>query len=164
MFGTFTPESLKKFAEANGFNTKNVDFSEGIFDFKVCEKPNYERYGVPNTSKCNAPNKEVKPNPYMTEEQLININKRPPEIVAGTQLRFTQAEEKLISKCMQKVPEAWRKHKRKFCTLELAVKTGKITKAQYFEESNKRGKEWREEHPEMFAGRAEPGLFGAKND
>ena len=60
MFGTFTPESLKKFAEANGFSTKNVDFSEGIFDFKVCEKPNKERYGVPNNSKCNAPNREVK--------------------------------------------------------------------------------------------------------
>ena len=60
MFGTFTPESLKKFAEANGFNTKNVDFSEGIFDYKVCEKPNKERYGVPDRDKCKAPNREVK--------------------------------------------------------------------------------------------------------
>jgi len=65
MLGTFTPESLKKFAEANGFDTENADFSEGVFDFKICEKPNKERYGIPNSDKCKSPNKEVKnsPNP-----------------------------------------------------------------------------------------------------
>jgi len=59
MFGTFTSESLKNFAEANGFNTENVDFSEGIFDYKICERPNKKRYGIPDDNKCNAPNKEV---------------------------------------------------------------------------------------------------------
>ena len=89
MFGTFTAESLKNFAEANGFNTKNVDFSEGIFDYKVCERPNKKRYGIPDNNKCNAPNKEVehglmdrlkgKLAPYLSEEELINENKRPAE-------------------------------------------------------------------------------------
>lgn len=87
MFGTFTPESLKNFAEANGFNTKNVDFSEGIFDYKVCERPNKTRYGIPDDNKCHAPNKENehglmdrlkgKLAPYLSEEELINENKRP---------------------------------------------------------------------------------------
>jgi len=59
MLGTFTPESLKKFAEANGFDTENADFSEGVFDFKVCSTPKGETYGIPNSSKCAAPNREI---------------------------------------------------------------------------------------------------------
>jgi len=59
MLGTFTPESLKKFAEANGFDTENADFSEGVFDFKVCSTPKGETYGIPDSSKCAAPNREI---------------------------------------------------------------------------------------------------------
>jgi hypothetical protein len=59
MLGTFTPESLKKFAEANGFDTGNADFSEGVFDFKVCSTPKGETYGIPDSSKCAAPNREI---------------------------------------------------------------------------------------------------------
>jgi len=59
MLGTFTPESLKKFAEANGFDTENADFSEGVFDFKVCSTPKGETYGIPDSSKCASPNREI---------------------------------------------------------------------------------------------------------
>jgi hypothetical protein len=59
MLGTFTPESLKNFAEANGFDTENADFSEGVFDFKVCSTPKGETYGIPDSSKCASPNREI---------------------------------------------------------------------------------------------------------
>lgn len=58
--GHFTAEALQEFAEMKGLDTGNQDFSEGVFDFKVCEKPNGKRYGIPDQDKCRAPNREAK--------------------------------------------------------------------------------------------------------
>jgi hypothetical protein len=63
MLGNFSPESLRAFAEALNLNTGNQDFSEGVFDFKVCEKPDGKHYGIPDDIKCAPPNKEVKSRP-----------------------------------------------------------------------------------------------------
>jgi hypothetical protein len=62
MFGHFSPEALQKFQEMQGL-TSNQDFSEGVFDFKVCQKPDGKYYGIANDSKCEAPAKEVKKAP-----------------------------------------------------------------------------------------------------
>jgi len=62
-FGHFTTEALQAFAEAKGLDTKNQDFSEGVFDFKVCERPNGKHYGIPDQDKCKAPNREAKEAP-----------------------------------------------------------------------------------------------------
>jgi len=62
-FGHFTAEALQQFAEAKGLDTKNQDFSEGVFDFKICEKPDGKFYGIPNQAKCKAPNKEATSRP-----------------------------------------------------------------------------------------------------
>ena len=59
MFGHFSPEALKAFAEAHNLDTGNQDFSEGLFDFKVCKKPSGERFGISDDEKCAPPNKEV---------------------------------------------------------------------------------------------------------
>ena len=63
MLGRFSEESLRAFAEFNNLNTGNQDFSEGIFDFKVCQKPDGKNYGIPDQDKCKAPAKEVKTRP-----------------------------------------------------------------------------------------------------
>ncbi len=63
MLGHFSPEALKAFAQAHNLNTGNQDFSEGVFDFKVCQKPDGKHYGIPDDSKCVAPAKEVKSRP-----------------------------------------------------------------------------------------------------
>jgi len=61
--GHFTAEALQEFAETKGLDTKNQDFSEGVFDFKVCERPNGKRYGIPDQDECKAPNREAKEAP-----------------------------------------------------------------------------------------------------
>jgi hypothetical protein len=61
--GHFTAEALKAFAEAKGLYTKNQDFSEGVFDFKICEKPDGKFYGIPDEAKCKAPNREATARP-----------------------------------------------------------------------------------------------------
>ena len=76
-FGHFTAEALQEFAEAKGLDTKNQDFSEGVFDFKVCQKPNGENYGIPNQDKCQPPNKEAstRPDPgFLNSKQGKAIN------------------------------------------------------------------------------------------
>jgi len=62
MLGSFSKEALEKFQEMQGLES-DQDFSEGVFDFKVCQKPNGKHYGIPNDSKCVAPAKEVKERP-----------------------------------------------------------------------------------------------------
>lgn len=49
MLGSFSPASLSKFQELVGLES-NQDFSEGVFDFKICERPNGSRYGT--SGKC----------------------------------------------------------------------------------------------------------------
>ena len=63
MLGRFSPQALRAFAEAHNLDTGNQDFSEGVFDFKVCQKPDGKHYGIPDDSKCVAPAKEVKSRP-----------------------------------------------------------------------------------------------------
>jgi hypothetical protein len=60
MFGHFSPEVLHAFADAHNLSTENQDFSEGVFNFKMCQKPNGQRYGVSANEKCKPPSKEVK--------------------------------------------------------------------------------------------------------
>lgn len=60
MFGHFTPAALHAFAQAHNLDTGNQDFSEGVFDFKMCQKPSGEKYGVSTNEKCKPPSKEVK--------------------------------------------------------------------------------------------------------
>jgi hypothetical protein len=62
MFGSFSKESLEKFQEMQGL-TSNQDFSEGLFDFKVCQKPDGKHYGIPESAKCEAPAREVTTRP-----------------------------------------------------------------------------------------------------
>jgi hypothetical protein len=62
MFGSFSKEALEKFQNLQGLES-NQDFSEGVFDFKVCEKPDGKHYGIPDSDKCAAPNKEAKVRP-----------------------------------------------------------------------------------------------------
>ena len=76
-FGHFTAEALQAFAEAKGLDTKNQDFSEGVFDFKICEKPDGKFYGIPNQAKCKAPNKEAAARPdtgFLNSQQGRAIN------------------------------------------------------------------------------------------
>ena len=63
MLGRFSEESLRAFAEAHNLSTGNQDFSEGVFDFKVCQKPDGKNYGIPDQDKCKAPAKEVTTRP-----------------------------------------------------------------------------------------------------
>lgn len=76
-FGHFTAEALQEFAEAKGLDTKNQDFSEGVFDFKICEKPDGKFYGIPNQGKCKAPNREAAARPdtgFLNSQQGKAIN------------------------------------------------------------------------------------------
>lgn len=60
MLGRFSEKALHAFAEAHNLNTGNQDFSEGVFDFKVCQKPDGGRYGIPDNWDCSPPNTETK--------------------------------------------------------------------------------------------------------
>ena len=52
-FGHFTPEALQAFAEMKGLDTGNQDFSEGVFDFKICERPSDGKfYGISDKKNC----------------------------------------------------------------------------------------------------------------
>jgi hypothetical protein len=62
MFGSFSKESLEKFQEMLGLSSSQ-DFSEGLFDFKVCEKPDGKHYGIPGNARCEAPAREVTTRP-----------------------------------------------------------------------------------------------------
>jgi hypothetical protein len=42
---------------------RGVNYSEGVFDFKVCQKPDGRHYGIPDQDQCQKPNKEVKTAP-----------------------------------------------------------------------------------------------------
>ena len=59
MFGHFTPEALHSFAEAHNLDTSNQNFSEGVFDFKMCQDPKGKRYGVSENEQCKPPAKQV---------------------------------------------------------------------------------------------------------
>jgi len=63
MLGHFSPEALRTFAEAHNLDTGNQDFSEGVFDFKVCQKPDGKYFGIKDSAKCTPPNKEAKQRP-----------------------------------------------------------------------------------------------------
>ena len=96
-FGHFTAEALQAFAEAKGLDTKNQDFSEGVFDFKICEKPDGKFYGIPDQAKCKAPNKEAAARPdtgFLNSQQgrAINYDTAKSQGDAKTQQR-TEKEE-----------------------------------------------------------------------
>ena len=59
VFGHFTPASLQAFAQAHNLDTGNQNFSEGVFDFKMCQTPNGKRYGVSEDEQCKPPAKPV---------------------------------------------------------------------------------------------------------
>lgn len=59
MFGHFSPESLLQFAEAYGLDPGMQDFSEGVFDFKVCQKADGKHYGISDNEKCGKGAREV---------------------------------------------------------------------------------------------------------
>jgi hypothetical protein len=61
MFGSFSKEALETFQAMQGLASDH-DFSEGVFDFKICEKPNGQTYGVGDRENCAKPNKEVSVN------------------------------------------------------------------------------------------------------
>jgi hypothetical protein len=63
MLGHFSKEALNAFASAHNLDAGNQDFSEGVFDFKVCQKPDGRHYGIPDQDQCQKPNKEVKSAP-----------------------------------------------------------------------------------------------------
>ena len=59
MFGHFTSEALHSFAKAHNLDTSNQNFSEGVFDFKMCQDPKGKRYGVSENEQCKPPAKQV---------------------------------------------------------------------------------------------------------
>jgi len=59
MLGHFTPAALHAFAEAHNLDVGNQDFSEGVFDFKMCQSPSGKRYGVSEDEQCKPPAKPV---------------------------------------------------------------------------------------------------------
>ena len=63
MLGRFSEEALLAFAASHNLNTENQDFSEGVFDFKVCQKADGQHYGIPDKAKCGVGAKEVKTAP-----------------------------------------------------------------------------------------------------
>lgn len=80
MLGRFSPEALRAFAEAHNLDTGNQDFSEGVFDFKVCQKPNGDTYGIPDDVKCGPPSKEVK------QSQRTDVDRANEHMRKGNQL------------------------------------------------------------------------------
>lgn len=58
MLGHFSKESISAISHALGLDFQ--EYSEGLFDFKVCEKGSGEKYGIPDTSECGGDAREVK--------------------------------------------------------------------------------------------------------
>ena len=83
MLGFFSKEALEKFQAMHGLES-GQDFSEGVFDFKVCQKPDGARYGIPDDATCGSPSKEVK-------DDLKNSN-------TGDTDNYKELRKKLLSK------------------------------------------------------------------
>jgi hypothetical protein len=109
--GHFTAEALQEFAEMKGLDTGNQDFSEGVFDFKVCERPNGKRYGIPDQDECRPPNREAKGAPLSvlglnvgakqnydtakSQGEAKNVRRRFADILGGQYIKGKQLNEKI---------------------------------------------------------------------
>jgi len=109
--GHFTAEALQEFAEMKGLDTGNQDFSEGVFDFKVCERPNGKRYGIPDQDECKPPNREAKGAPLSvlglnvgakqnydtakSQGEAKNVRRRFRDILGGQWIKGEQLNEKM---------------------------------------------------------------------
>ena len=109
--GHFTAEALQEFAEMKGLDTGNQDFSEGVFDFKVCERPNGKRYGIPDQDECRPPNREAKGAPLSvlglnvgakqnydtakSQGEAKNVRRRFRDILGGQYTKGKQLNEKM---------------------------------------------------------------------
>jgi len=93
MFGHFTPSALHAFAAAHNLDTGNQDFSEGVFDFKMCQSPDGKRYGVSENEQCKPPAKPVtaakakpKAAPTKKKESVKMCNEFRPWMPVGQQV------------------------------------------------------------------------------
>lgn len=109
--GHFTAEALQEFAEMKGLDTGNQDFSEGVFDFKVCERPNGKRYGIPDQDECRPPNREAKGAPLSvlglnvgakqnydtakSQGEFKNVRRRYYDIMGGQWIKGKQLNDKM---------------------------------------------------------------------
>ncbi len=80
MLGRFSEEALKAFAASHNLDTRNQDFSEGVFDFTRCVRPDGTAYGT--RGKCRKGTEEVK-----KEESAQTIVDRLDKLDYGDQRR-----------------------------------------------------------------------------
>jgi hypothetical protein len=73
MFGSFSKESLEKFQEMQGL-TSNQDFSEGLFDFTRCQKPDGSTFGT--DGQCKPPNRPYHQNKGNVAEDIKQAHRR----------------------------------------------------------------------------------------